>query len=154
MRITVRKDNVRAELVGSVLQTEVHEEDTVNGLQVKLPAGSLLTLTRNGMRKIEQRTLLKVRLLPVLHLHDDMLPCLRGAIDVINNTPVTHVFGQQLFIQKSDVLYGPLTHQQVVQEVYEQILADLLAEYLLETHVRKRIDKFSHAALFLAKIIF
>lgn len=148
MRVTVRKDNVRAELVGSVLQTEVHEEDTVNGLQVKLPAGSLLTLTRNGMRKIEQRTLLKVRLLPVLHLHNDMLPRLRGAIDVINNTPVTHVFGQQFFIQKSDVLYGPLTHQQVVQEVYEQILADLLAEYLLEAHVRKRIDKFSHAALF------
>ena len=44
--VTVRKDNVRAELVGSVLQTEVHEEDAVNGLQVELPAGSLLTLTR------------------------------------------------------------------------------------------------------------
>ena len=154
MCVTVRKDNVRAELVGSVLQTEVHEEDAVNGLQVELPAGSLLTLTRNGMRKIEQGTLLKVRLLTVLHLHDDMLPRLRGAIDVINNTPVTHVFGQQFFIQKSDVLYGPLTHQQVVQEVYQQILADLLAEYLLEPHVRKRVDKFSHITVFSTKIIF
>ena len=36
--------------------------------------------------------------------------------------------GNNSLSRKSDVLYGPLTHQQVVQEVYEQILADLLAE--------------------------
>ena len=103
------------------------------------------------MGEVEQRALLEVDLLLVLHLHDEVVTIVVRTINVIDNAPVAFKLRQQFLVQKLDVLDVPFSYQEVVQEVNQQVLADLLSEDSLEPYIGKRIDKLCHNIFFSAK---
>ena len=94
MRVPVGQHHVGAELVGhDVLQPEVHEEHAVDRLEVEFPVHSLFPLACDGLRQVVERPLAEVDLLAVLHLHDELLAVLVGAVDVIDDSPVALELG-------------------------------------------------------------
>ncbi len=150
MRVTVGKNDVRTKLVGHILQPEVHKENTVNGFQVKTPIGTLLALAGNGMGKIIQSAFAEVDLLAVLHLDNKLLTVLSRTVNVVDDTTVAHILGQDLLIQKSDIGDALLLHKKVIEKIYQQVLADFLTEDFLKTDVRERIDIFCHYGISLS----
>ena len=91
MRITASQYHVRPEFVRSVRQTEVQEKHAIYRFQVKLPMSAPFSLPGNSMRQVKKSPLLEIRLLFVLHLHNELFTALCRAINVVNNSAVTHV---------------------------------------------------------------
>ena len=84
---------------------------------------------------------------PILHFHYEFLPVLILAVDVVDTAAVVGRHAQLLLVEEGDVDDSFLALQQVVQEINEEVLADLLSEDALEAHVREWIDKSSHSYL-------
>ena len=147
MRLPVAQYHIRPELSRRILQPEIHEKDAIDGLQFEFPPRPLLPLPGDGLREIEQRPLAEILLAPVLHLDDELLAVVRRAINVIDAVAVFHRISQHFFINKLNVFDVPLAHQQIVQEINQQILVDFLPEDAFETDIGERIDKSTHILL-------
>ena len=148
MRITISQYHVRPEFVRSVRQTEVQEKHAIYRFQVKLPMSAPFSLPGNSMRQVKKSPLLEIRLLFVLHLHNELFTALCRAINVVNNSAVTHVFRKQFLIQKGYIRDTLLVYKQTVQEINQQVFRYFLPEYFLKAYIRERIDKFSHFLCF------
>ena len=59
----------------------------LHGIQLEVP-NSPFALLRNGPRKIEEGTIFKIRLFPVLHFYDNTFTGIGYAIDVVDKTLV------------------------------------------------------------------
>jgi len=74
-------------------------------------------LLRNGPRKIEEGTIFKIRLFPVLHFYDNTFTGIGYAIDVVDKTSFCFYFRRLFVVKEPDVGDYVLAYEQIVQEV-------------------------------------
>ena len=86
------------------------------GIQLKVP-NSPFRLLRNGPRKIEEGTIFKVRLFPVLHFYDNTFTGIGYAIDVVDKTSFCFYFRLLFTVKELNVGNHMLSYEQIVQEV-------------------------------------
>ena len=144
MRVAVGKHDVRAQFPWKVRQAEIEKEYAIDSFQVEFPIHAFLALASDGLRKVIQCPFTEIDMLFVLHLHDELFVVFIRAIHIVNQSAVFLKYRKQFLIQEFDVLHLPLSVQQGVEEVNQQILVDFLPEDALETHIRKRINELSH----------
>ena len=101
----------------------------------------VLHLPADSPAHIEQCAVQKAAVEPVLHLHDDIFPRIRQAVQVVDDPRIRHAVGVILLIQKNQVLDTMLSRQQFVQERDKQFLASRLSEYNFESDIGKRVHK-------------
>ena len=100
MPLHVHQRNIRAELAGNVVQLEVQEGHQIDGLDVVAPFTATLTLLHDRTGKIVDAALLKIGLVLVLHLNNDVLTCLGLTIDVVYQRAVAVVYTYLLLVKE------------------------------------------------------
>ena len=103
----------------------------------------VLHLSAYGAAHVEQRTVQKVAVEAVLHLHDDVLSRSSQAVQVVDDACVRYAVGVVLLVQQGQVFYLVFPCQQFVQQRDEQFFAGRLSEDNLESDVGKRIYEVS-----------
>ena len=122
MALAVGKHDVGAQLaLGRAGHEEVHEENAVHRLDGKPPVGPTLALPRYGTRQVIDGTLAEIGQLAVLHLDDELLTAVVGAVDVVDDAAVVAVLRQLLLVEKTYVLHPALALKQRVEETDEQV---------------------------------
>ena len=66
---------------------------------------------------LEEGTVFKVRLLPVLHFYDNMLPCIGSAIYIIDKSSFCFYFRLLFVVKELNVGNYMLSYEQIIQEV-------------------------------------
>ena len=134
---------------------KVEEEDTVDGLQTEVPGHiALFPLAGEGAREIIDDTVAELRLISVLHLHDEFLAVLCLAQQVVDDTALIFRHAIVFLVEEGDVLDGRLGLQQIGQEGRHHLL---VAEDFLEAVVGQNIDvsvfSLCHIALLLLILV-
>ena len=80
----------------------------------------------------------------VLHFHDDVIARVGGAVDVVDHASQVGREGQLLLVVVGHVGDAPFSHEQVVEKVDEERLAELLAEDAFESPVGEGVNESSH----------
>ena len=88
-------------------------------MDVVFPLRPAHSLSGNSLGDIVDAAFLEERLSAVLHLDDDFLSVACLAQDVVDERTVFFKFGGKLLVEECDVLYLPLSLEEVVQEVDE-----------------------------------
>ena len=116
-------------------KVEVQEADGVDRVQVEVPVAATLCLLADGKRGIIYRAVLEELLVHVLHLHDELLATLVGAIHVEDGTASVGAVAEVLGVEVGDVAHRLLAVEQGVEETHEQLLIELGTEEPLETEI-------------------
>lgn len=80
-----------------------------------------------------------MRLIPVLHLHDEVLARVGGAVDVIYEAPVVGRKRKLLLVAEPEVADVSLTLKEGVEKINQDVLVDFLTEYPLEADIREGV---------------
>ena len=140
----VHQRDIRAELLANVVEAEVQETHEIHGADAISPVHAPLALARYGFRRIIDAALLKVWLLAVLHLHDDVFAAVGLAEDVVNQRATVLELCGLLLVKERNLLDDALAFEQVVQKIQQEGAGQFLTEDALETYIGKRVDVFAH----------
>ena len=94
LALLVHQHHVRPELLADVRPSEIQEGDQIDTLDVILPLRSFLPLPGDGFRDVVDAPSLEIRLLSVLHFHDDLLVIIQFTIDVVDQRSVIYENGR------------------------------------------------------------
>ena len=140
----VHQRDIRAELLANVVEAEVQETHEIHGADAISPVHAPLALTRYGFRRIIDAALLKVWLLAVLHLHDDVFAAVGLAEDTVTQRATVLELCGLLLVKERNLLNHALAFEQVVQKIQQEGAGQFLTEDALETYIGKRVDVFAH----------
>ena len=104
-------------------------------VKLEVPVSSLWSLFTDGEGRIEQRAILEIPLISILHLHDELLAILILAIHIEDSLAFSVDIPHMLTVQVLHVLDDLKTFKQRVQKVDEQILVRLCPKDALETEI-------------------
>ena len=127
---------------GRLLQIVVKQSHHVDVLQLKVPRGAFRCLLADGEGGVVERAVLEIRLVGVLHLHDELLAALVLAIHVEDCLALRINVAHVLAVEVRHVTDHLLAVEEGVQEVDEQHLVGLLAEDALEPEIGQKADIF------------
>ena len=112
----------------------------VDAFQAEVPVGPLLGLFAYGEGGVEERSVLEMLLVGILHLHDELLSLLVFAVHVEDGLAFSIHIADMLVVQVFHVLDDLETFKQRVEEIDEQVLVGLCSENALEAEVGQQAD--------------
>ena len=121
---------------------EVDDGDDVDGRELVVPLLTALGLLAYGEGGVVDGAVLHEGLGGVLHLDDEALAALVHAVYVEYGLALDGAVGEVLAVEVLEVGYDLLALEEGVEEVYEQVFVDLLAEDALEAEVREEAYVF------------
>ena len=141
-RIPVSQDNIRPNLIG-LAALEIQEEDPVDGNDVEFPFVADLVLARYRPTNIVKSSLINIRLVAILHFHDEYATVPVPATKVENGGPAVCRLRGKLAVHILQILDVAFAVEKVVQQINQQHLAVLLTEKDLESPVHEGTDKYA-----------
>ena len=141
-RIPVSQDNIRPNLIG-LAALEIQEEDPIDGNDVEFPFVADLVLARYRPTNIIKSSLINIRLVAILHFHDENTPVPVLATKVENGGPAVCRLRRKLAVHILQIFDMTLAVEQVVQQINQQYFAVFLTEKDLETPVHEWTDKYA-----------
>ena len=88
----------------------------------------------------------------VLHFHDDILTCIRFAVNIIYNFPQFFLFGLSLIIKEAEVFNHSFALQQIIQKLYQDVFRHFSTEYVFESPIGEGINESTHLAVFIKRL--
>ena len=112
-----------------------------------IPAGIVIALILEGESHPEYALggILLFAVGDMLAFAGNLLAAVRLAVHIVYQRAVVLELTQLLLIQERHIGNHSLPFQQAVQEVYQQVLVDLLPKDFFESDISKRIDKSAHS---------
>ena len=130
------------------LRCKVHKTHCIYWQELISPFIFLLAfvhLLYNATTGITNGTVQEVWLPSVLHLQYESLASVGFAIHIIDDTSLILCWGQLLLVHESNVLHTKFAFQEIIQETYQQILAEFLTKETFKPPVCKRVDVLCHS---------
>ena len=116
-------------------QVEVQKGNSIYMVKFEVPVCTLGSLFTDRECGIEQRAVLEILLVSVLHLNDELLALLILAIHIKDVLALSKDIPHMLTVQVLHILDDLKTVKQRVQKVDEQILVRLCSKDALETKI-------------------
>ena len=152
LRVFVRQYDVRTEFRYLIRTWHVvHKTYCVNRQElvgVFAFCATLVHLVKDATACVADGAVKEVRLPSVLHLYDKAFAGVRLAVDIADNAALVFRWRQQFLVAEREVFDMQLVYEQVVEETYQQRLAELLSKQSFEAPVGERIDVFAHSPMY------
>ena len=152
LRVFVRQYDVRTEFRYLIRTWHVvHKTYCVNRQElvgVFAFCATLVHLVKDATACVADGAVKEVRLPSVLHLYDKAFAGVRLAVDIADNAALVFRWRQQFLVAEREVFDMQLVYEQVVEETYQQRLAELLSKQSFESPVGERIDVFAHSPMY------
>ena len=121
-------------------QVEVQQSNCIYMFKLEVPFCPLWSLFTDRKSRIEQRTILEILLISILHLNDELFTTLIFAIYVKDGLALGKDITNVLTIQVLHILNDLKTIKQGIQEIDEQILVRLCSKNTLKTEIGKQAN--------------
>ena len=121
-------------------QVEVQQSNSIYMFKLEVPFCPLWSLFTDRKSRIEQRTILEILLISILHLNDELFTTFIFAIYIKDGLALGKDITNVLTIQVLHILDDLKTIKQGIQEIDEQILVRLCSKNTLKTEIGKQAN--------------
>ena len=122
------------------IHVEVEQSNCIDMIEFEIPILSLWCLFTDRECGIEQRTVLEVSLIGILHFNDKLLSVFSFTVYVKDSLAVSIDIAYMFRVQILHILNNLFAIKQAVEKTNQQILIHCCSENSLETEVCKQTD--------------
>ena len=125
---------------GILVHLEVEQGNSIDIIEFEIPVIPLRCLLTNRESRIEERSVLEIRLVGVLHFNDELLAVFPFTIHVKDGFAVGIDIPHVLWIQIRNILHNLSAIKQAVEEANQQILIHCRSKNALEAEIGQQAD--------------